>query len=80
MPDDLRSIVESAARNGRSATTAVTLLAGRTLGIAIGAIHTAVPRKRSQDLTTASAVIEKLTGICGHFLFLGMTTIRAGDC
>jgi len=39
-----------------------------------------MPTQRTEYFATAFAVVEKLTGIREHFLFLGMTTIWAGDC
>jgi hypothetical protein len=68
------------ARNDQSTATAVTLLDGRTLGVAVGTIDTAVPWEWPQNLATAFAVIKELTGVHGHLLSFRMTTIRAGDC
>ena len=65
--------------SGRSRATTFALLNGRTPGVAVGTIHTAVPGQWSQNSATAFAVIEKLTGILGHFLPFGMTALRAGN-
>ena len=60
-------------------TATVTLLYGRALHVTIGAIHAAIPGKRPQNLTTALAIVKKLTGVRGHFFSLGVTTFGADD-
>ena len=67
------------ARSGHSVTATVTLLYGRALHVTIGAIHAAIPRKWSQNFTTALAIIKKLTGVRGHFLSLTVATLGTGD-
>ena len=65
---------------GCSVATVVTFLYRRTIDITVGTIHTAIPWKGSQNLAATFAVIKELTGACRHFLFLGMATVRTGDC
>ena len=68
--------------SGSAATASVrtaALLHRRARHRPVGAVHTAVARKRTQDRLALLALVEKLAGVRRHRLALGEAALRAGQ-
>lgn len=65
--------------NPSAFTAAAVLLDGRALDGAVGAVHAAVARCRTQDGLAGLAFVEELTGIRWHGFGLGMPAMRTRE-